>query len=45
MSVAALRAVSEISGLNLEKMHVRAFFPHRQKTVPNNEVSVLSGFP
>ena len=32
MSVAAL-SVSEINGLNLEKMKGRAFFPHRQKTV------------
>ena len=32
VSVAALR-VTEISGLNLEKMQGRAFFPHRQKTV------------
>ena len=45
MSVAALR-VSEISGLNLEKMQGRAFFAHRQKNCPyNNEVSVLSGCP
>ena len=36
--------VAEISGLNLEKMHVRVFFPHRQKkTVRNKEMSVLGG--
>ena len=37
------KLVSVLSGLNLEKMY--GLFPGTNKTVLNNEVSVLSGCP